>query len=708
MAIHEVLEGHPSHDDLGSPSFKRKGSPEESLFAEQASSSSSRHRHSHSHSYQHGSNNHSHANTHTHTHNSHRLPHSPRLRQESPLPASNSEEDEENTDIRNYKKRRTVVPGSHSSRLHKTTTPLPSPGIAPAEVMDQVRTTLKLKQQQKAIIEARQNGSSSSTTPPSSGGSSSAQAVSTSASSTSPSHPSSGSSAQRGPSANASKSISNSSASSNSNQPVTEKNTSGISVFHGSASFAAMSRRGPLVSPRNPKNAKSLTIFAPSYSESSLSIHSAPLQPSHAHQLMSGSRTSNPLRNNTPHHPHPLSHQHHPQQHSVTTPHSAAMHRPLRSPTTSGHGKSSSRVLLRGGPHTAGLDNSTLPAPILSSHTGPLPSPMYPHPSTPYHPAHSSSNLNVHLNSHGMQSAAAASASASSLTANKAMFMETVSTLFDSVDSSRSLKLTLEEQIRKSAQLLQTLQSSGTMIESLVRGQFKELEKGVLDRFESEIEYLSTRVELLEKHQGLTPPPAPVAAATTTPVLATQSTAGNSAKRSTTIRFATSGNGSSSGNHGHSGPSSLPSPPSASNNNGHMSGSSPLRHSQKSQDAEDMKDGTLPTPPLNKKQDSLAMEVEEEEEIDPRRRSQSQDAEDQSERVNDEDETMGEEESSHSASSGASPPSSTPAGDYHASVKKLQERIAKLEKGHEAAAAAAAAASVTSKPEQSSTPLAVA
>jgi len=263
---------------------------------------------------------------------------------------------------------------------------------------------------------------------------------------------------------------------------------------------------------------------------------------------------------------------------------------------------------------------------------------------------------------------------------NKAMFMETVSTLFDSVDSNRTLKLTLEEQIRKSAQLLQTLQSSGTMIESLVRGQFKELEKGVLDRFESEIEYLSMRVGLLEKHQGLTAP-APPPAATTTPVLATQSISGSSGKRGATIRFATAG----SSNHG---PTSLPSPPSAGNSSAPHSGTSPLRHSSMTEDVDEMKEGTLPTPPLNKKQDSLVMELDvQEEEQDQESQGKG---EERNSPMEDEDEAMGEEEPG-----AASPPSST-TGDYSASVKKLQERIAKLEKGHEANAAAAASKSTTS------------
>ncbi|KAI8597039.1 hypothetical protein EDD21DRAFT_229549 [Dissophora ornata] len=474
------------------------------------------------------------------------------------MPQSNSDDDED-SDIRNYKKRRMLSSSSAFHNKHPSTSPSAS---SPPEVMDQVRSTLKLKQQQKAIIEARQSGASGA-----------ASANSTSAGSPSKSK--------------------DAPTSSGSGQPVTEKTSSGISVFHGSESFAATNRR-PLMSPKSHKNAKSLTIFAPSYSDSSLSIHSAPLQPSHAHQAMSmNPRTSQPIRNHTQ--PHPLSLQ---AQHTGTIP------QPLRSPKTAGHVKKPSRVTLRTVPHTAGLDNSsgTLPAPILSSHTGPLPSPaMYPIPPTPFHPS-----------SHASLGGPAGHVS-------KPAFMETVSSLFDSVDSSRSLKHTLEEQIRKSAQLLQTLQSSGTMIESLVRGQFKELEKGVIERFEGELEYLSTRVRLLEEHQGLTPPP-------------------KKARISAVSGATKSTNGS------------LPSPPSISSGSkvggSHDSGS-------------DLKDGTLPTPPFNKNQDS-AMEIE-------------------------------DEEPSAASSSSSTPASSSPREqptEYHSSVKKLQERVANLEKRHETVAQA--------------------
>lgn len=231
------------------------------------------------------------------------------------MPASNSEDEEE--DLRYKKRRLASSSSSSSSKTHshphhlaqQVTPPSPANPNGGSEVMDQVRTTLKLKQQQKAIIESRQQATPTSTSPPTS-------------------QP-------------------KSSSSSPSSQPVTEKNPSGISVFHGSASFAAMNRRPlPLTSPKNPKNAKSLTIFAPSYSESSLSIQSAPLQPSHGHGRPLGhshlphALNHHPMSSMNPRTSQPLGHHKpHPFSQSQATP---------RSPTKlSGHAKKASRGLLR-------------------------------------------------------------------------------------------------------------------------------------------------------------------------------------------------------------------------------------------------------------------------------------------------------------------------------------------------------------------------
>ncbi|KAF9974276.1 hypothetical protein BGZ73_002365 [Actinomortierella ambigua] len=610
MAIHEVLdspsagasqgnnEDYPPHGHSSypphpssypdSPPYKRKGSPDESLSDPPSYSRSRprgdlRHHHSSDH-YQHpynnntGSNSSSSNNSHPASHHSssHHMPSShhhhhpravsPRHRQESPMPLSNSEEDED--EYRNYKKRRMAASSSSSSAAHPPSSSAAAGGL---EVMDQVRQTLSVKQQQKAIIESRQqqgqHGPSKSVSGPTTtaGASSSAPAQSGS----------NGNSSASGAQSNGKDGATN--------PPVTEKKASGISVFHGSASFAALNRR-PLSSPKNPKNAKSLTIFAPSYSESSLTIHSAPLQPSHPHPAFGGGMGMgmNPL---TSHGHHPYFPRSHPpstlaQQQAQAVQQAqqaAAQQQGLHSPRTIGHVKKSSRIA----PRTAGLSTNsessgTLPAPILSSHTGPLPSPsFFPHPSTPFHPVGSS----------------------------KQALIETVSNLFDQVDSSKSLKYTLEEQIRKSAQLLQTLQSSGSMIETLVRGQFKELEKGVIDRFETEIEHLVARVKQLEDHAGLTPPPRKVrtptkasSSSSSNPSAQTSSTANNTPPSTTN---ATSGGNAQGGASGASSPSSvskmmvespggsLPSPPA----NG-SSASSSLS----------VNDGTLPTPPLAKSQ----------------------------------------------------------------------------------------------------------
>ncbi|KAF9099725.1 hypothetical protein BGX27_000536 [Mortierella sp. AM989] len=506
MAIHEVIDSHhqqqqhPYGYEEDSPPYKRKGSPEEFSFSDPPASSSGSHGGSGSHQSRHFGRGDSH-----HQQEYHR-PLSPRYRHESPLPGSNSEDEDD--DIRNYKKRRFPGISGQKGGPHQSP-PSSSPGGQQPEVMDQVRSTLKLKQQQKAIIESRQQGQPSPL-------------------------PQSG---------NGKPSSSN-----GANPPVTETSASGLSVFHGSSSFASLNRR-PEPSPKNPKNAKSLTIFAPSYSDSTLSIQSAPLQPSQSHQAMSmGLRTSQPLRN-----------QHHPY-----APQPSSLQQPLRSPRTTGHNKKPSRSALRPPGTSADSSSGTIPAPILSSHTGPLPSPMYP-PSTPF------------------------------LSNPKHMFMETVSNLFDSVDSSRSLKYTLEEQIRKSAQLLQTLQASGTMIENLVRGQFKELEKGVIDRFESEIEHLNARVQQLEEHQGLTPPPKKPR----TLVKETKSTATPPTSSAMTGVTSTSNGTIDTASSG-----------AAEASNDPTSAMTPTQRSSSSPNS-----GTLPTPPLTKNQDSVsAMEIEDEEE----------------------------------------------------------------------------------------------
>ncbi|CAG8449625.1 2978_t:CDS:2, partial [Acaulospora colombiana] len=62
----------------------------------------------------------------------------------------------------------------------------------------------------------------------------------------------------------------------------------------------------------------------------------------------------------------------------------------------------------------------------------------------------------------------------------KESFVNLFDNFYDAVADTRSLKSTLEEQIRKTTTLLQALQASGSMIESLVRGHFREMQTEVV------------------------------------------------------------------------------------------------------------------------------------------------------------------------------------------------------------------------------------
>jgi hypothetical protein len=63
---------------------------------------------------------------------------------------------------------------------------------------------------------------------------------------------------------------------------------------------------------------------------------------------------------------------------------------------------------------------------------------------------------------------------------SKESFIHLFDSFYDTVADTRSLKSTLEGQIRKTTTLLQTLQASGSMIESLVRGHFREMQREVV------------------------------------------------------------------------------------------------------------------------------------------------------------------------------------------------------------------------------------
>ncbi|KAI7906104.1 uncharacterized protein BX663DRAFT_558664 [Cokeromyces recurvatus] len=81
----------------------------------------------------------------------------------------------------------------------------------------------------------------------------------------------------------------------------------------------------------------------------------------------------------------------------------------------------------------------------------------------------------------------------------KQQFMQPFEHLFETIETTRTLKSTLDDQIRRSSTLIQTLQTSSTTIESLIRSQIKEAQKEILQRMEDSIETLFKRISSLER-----------------------------------------------------------------------------------------------------------------------------------------------------------------------------------------------------------------
>ncbi|OBZ85271.1 hypothetical protein A0J61_06682 [Choanephora cucurbitarum] len=81
----------------------------------------------------------------------------------------------------------------------------------------------------------------------------------------------------------------------------------------------------------------------------------------------------------------------------------------------------------------------------------------------------------------------------------KQQFMQPFEHLFDTIETTRTLKSTLDDQIRRSSTLIQTLQTSSTTIESLVRNQVKEAQKEVMHRLEDRMEEFVSRLATVER-----------------------------------------------------------------------------------------------------------------------------------------------------------------------------------------------------------------
>jgi hypothetical protein len=119
---------------------------------------------------------------------------------------------------------------------------------------------------------------------------------------------------------------------------------------------------------------------------------------------------------------------------------------------------------------------------------------------TPYFPPHTAQAQHPHT----PRKAHSTSPQPHNLT-QKQKFLQPFEYLYDHIEQTRVLKTTLDDQIRRSSSLMQTLQSSGTMMESLVRRQVRDM---MDEKFESKLRECMERVNRLENRTSMPISPA--------------------------------------------------------------------------------------------------------------------------------------------------------------------------------------------------------
>ncbi|KAG0167961.1 hypothetical protein DFQ28_011228 [Apophysomyces sp. BC1034] len=254
------------------------------------------------------------------------------------------------------------------------------------------------------------------------------------------------------------------------------------------------------------KNSRNLTIYAPSYNEQiSMSVRSAPLN-SNFHQRS----------------------QQYQQQHQGPPPATAAQPREVHPPHTSYYLPSVPRsgASLYPGHRLAPLlsprvqpgqspllkQEFAIP-PVVPSQQAPMSAhPQPPNSGNPYQQYASSPS--VYKNhptrgegSHGSTYPATAAAvplppqtptTSSHAALQRQQFLQPFDHLFDTIETTRTLKSTLDDQIRRSSTLIQTLQASVTTVEGLVRNQVNEIRKEMMGDMETSLNNIVKRIGILE------------------------------------------------------------------------------------------------------------------------------------------------------------------------------------------------------------------
>ncbi|CAG8477341.1 7564_t:CDS:2 [Ambispora leptoticha] len=336
-------------------------------------------------------------------------------------------------DTRMRKKRKVTISPITSNNIKVTNNP---------EVMEQVRNTLKLKQQQKAIIEARQQAQKQQIL--------------------------------------------------QNQQQNDRRHSAAVSKSSSAAGLEKANNTGTILKrTHNKRNSRNLSVIAPPYNNGQVNNISS-----------SSSARFSPLRGGIP-----------AQQKSPNNYNLSHSNSPIATPITpTMNSRPSSRLSVSGYPLSANsafrpaqsiknnnISDSTHSASRSASINGLI------SPQNVEFPSSSSSSANIISPGVSGNAKQQEEESSSSMAQshdlvhadrnNKESFINLFDSLYDTVADSRNLKSTLEDQIRKSSTLLQTLQASGSMVESLVRGHFREMQRDIV----KDLMTLEKRITKVEK-----------------------------------------------------------------------------------------------------------------------------------------------------------------------------------------------------------------
>ncbi|CEP10140.1 hypothetical protein [Parasitella parasitica] len=287
----------------------------------------------------------------------------------------------------------------------------------------------------------------------------------------------------------------------------------------------------PLMSTRKrlsikPKNALNLTIFAPSYNEQLMGVRSAPInsnffRSAQAQQLHHQQQQQQQQQQHLQQQQQQQQQQQHPQQHPQQQHPHFHPHPPHRHIVGSSLAPASATLARHPFTHQ--------PSP--RRHEFAIP-PIVPSQQQPPHTAHPASRENMSYQQHYMASpslygshphskpppskrthdsqpqiavtAASVPLPPKTPTTNsfaalqRQQYLQPFEHLFDTIETTRTLKSTLDDQIRRSSSLMQTLQASATTLEGLVRNQVKEAQWEMMTQLEQTMEGLVQRIEAIE------------------------------------------------------------------------------------------------------------------------------------------------------------------------------------------------------------------